>query len=68
MSEQVEWLVGYFDEQNRFHKGHDGAQSVFSLTSAQKLAKKLGPPWSLFHWRTNLSPAEHEAASENAKA
>jgi hypothetical protein len=61
VSEQVEWRVGYF-EGDQFHSAQDGAQSVFGLTNAQKLAKKLGAPYQLFHWRTNLSPAEHEAA------
>lgn len=54
--ETVEWQVGRIDDQGRYEITRDGAQTVFSKTRAQALAKKRGPEWSLFHWRTNLSP------------
>lgn len=62
--ENVEWQVGRFDEQGRFVTTRDGAQSVFSKTRALALAKKRGPEWSLFHWRTNLPPEEHSTTRE----
>jgi hypothetical protein len=68
MTERVEWQVGRHDEDGRLTFTRDGAQSVFSLTRAKALAKKRGPEWSLFHWKTNLSPeaqAELEARSKN---
>jgi hypothetical protein len=55
-TETVEWMVGHYDEQGRFVSTRDGAQSVFGKTRAEKLAKKRGPEWSLFHWKTMLSP------------
>lgn len=60
MSEQVEWRVMYEDEHGAWHNAQDGAQSIFGLTSAKKLAERLGPPFSLFHRRSMLPPAEHE--------
>ncbi len=54
--EVVEWQVCKYDEQGRLVSTRDGAQSVFSKTRAEALAKKRGPEWSLFHWKTNLSP------------
>lgn len=68
--ETVEWQVGRFDEEGRFVTTRDGAQSVFSKTRAQSLAKKRGPEWSLFHWRTNLSPeaqAQFEAEASKSR-
>jgi hypothetical protein len=64
-TEKVEWQVGKREEDGRLTFTRDGAQSVFSLTRAKALAKKRGPEWSLFHWKTNLSPdaqASFEAA------
>lgn len=55
-TEKVEWQVGRYDEEGRFVTTRDGAQSVFSKSRAEKLAKTRGPQWSLFHWRTNLPP------------
>jgi hypothetical protein len=63
--ETVEWQVGHYDEQGQLVFTRDGAQSVFSKIRAEALAKKRGPGWSLFHWRTNLSP---EAQAEFEKA
>lgn len=68
--ETVEWCVGHYDEQGKLVTTRDGAQSVFSKSRAQKLAQKRGPPWSLFHYRTNLSPAaqaEFEARAKQAE-
>jgi hypothetical protein len=67
--ELVEWQVGKYDE-GRLTFTRDGAQSVFSKTRAQALAKKRGPEWSLFHWKTNLSPeaqAQFEAQNTPEK-
>jgi hypothetical protein len=65
MSEQVEWRVLWTDEHGTIHNGMDGAQSMFGLTRAQALAKKLGPPWRVAHRATMLSPDEHEATVKN---
>lgn len=65
MSEQVEWHVGYRDDNGTLHIAQDGAQSVFSRTNAEKFAKKLGTQWSLFHQRSNLPPAEHELSAQS---
>ncbi len=62
--ETVEWQVGHLDTEGRYQFTRDGAQSVFSKTRAENLAKKRGPEWSLFHWKTNLSP-EAQAAFES---
>jgi hypothetical protein len=62
-TELVEWQVGRYDEQGQLMYTHDGAQMVFSKTRAEALAKKRGPGFSLFHWKTNLSP-EAQAAFE----
>jgi len=61
MSEQVEWRVLWQDEHGTIHNAQDGAQSMFGLTSAQKLAQKLGAPWEVRHRTTMLTPPEHEA-------
>lgn len=61
MSESVEWLVAWIDEDGTPHCAQDGAQTVFGLSSAQKLAKSLGPPWNVAHRYTLLSPGEHKA-------
>lgn len=68
MTESVEWQVGQYDEQGRLIFTRDGAQSVFSKTRAEALAKKRGPDWSLFHWRTNLSPESQAKFKEAAQA
>lgn len=60
MSEQVEWRVLWEDEHGVIHNAQDGAQSIFGLTNAKKLAQKLGPPWRLSHRRSMLPPEEHE--------
>ncbi len=62
MTEQVEWRVLWQDEHGTIHNGVDGAQSMFGLTRAKDLAKKLGPPWEVKHRATMLSPDEHEVA------
>jgi hypothetical protein len=59
MSEQVEWRVLWEDEGGVIHNGMDGAQSMFGLTRAKDLAKKLGPPWQVKHRTTLLTPDEH---------
>lgn len=59
--DKVEWLVGYRDDKGTLITGMDGAQSVFSKSSAEKLAKKLGGKWSLWHMASLLSPEDHEA-------
>lgn len=61
MSELVEWNVGYHDDQGAFHQAADGAATVFGESRAKQLAKKLGHPYRLFHWRSKLEPAEHKA-------
>jgi hypothetical protein len=69
-TEQVEWLVGRYDNEGRLVTTRDGAQSVFSKSRAQTLAKKRGPEWSLFHYKTNLSPeaqAQFEADARKAE-
>lgn len=65
--ELVEWMVGHYDEQGRLVTTRDGAQSVFGKSRAEKLAKKRGPQWSLFHYRTNLSPAAQAEFESRAK-
>jgi hypothetical protein len=62
--DKVEWLVGYKDEQGVLHTAQNGAQSVFSRSSAQKLAKQQGAPWDLFHFESLLSPEEHDRWSD----
>jgi hypothetical protein len=66
MSEQVEWRV-MWDEAGIWHNASDGAQSLFGLTSAKALAKKLGPPWEVRHRTTLLTPEEHEEHSHAAR-
>jgi hypothetical protein len=68
VTERVEWLVGKYDEQGNFVKTRDGAQSVFSKTRAEALVKKRGPEWSLFHWKTMLSPEAQAAFEAQNKA
>lgn len=69
MSELIEWRVLWQDEHGVIHNGMDGAQSLFGLTNAQKLAKKLGPPWEVRHRATMLNPDEHAAfEAEQRKA
>lgn len=60
MGEQVEWRVLKEDEHGTIHNASDGAQSMFGLTNAKKLAQKLGPPWQVRHRTTMLTPEEHE--------
>jgi hypothetical protein len=69
-TELVEWKVGKLEENGTITFTRDGAQSVFGQTRAEKLAKKRGPGWSLYHHRTDLSPeaqatfeAEHKDQS-----
>jgi hypothetical protein len=52
MSELVEWLVGYEDENGKVHFITAGAQRVFSRSTGEKLAKKLGSEYGLWNWRT----------------
>lgn len=47
MSEKVEWKIGYKDEQGKLVFLTAGAQTLFGKTTAEKLVKKLGPPWEL---------------------
>lgn len=65
MSEQVEWRVLREDEHGVIHNASDGAQSMFGLTAARRLARKLGPPWQVLHRTSMLTPEEHavEAAA-----
>jgi hypothetical protein len=63
-TELVEWQVGKYDNQGRFITTRDGAQSVFSRTRAETLAKKRGPEWSLFHFQLGLSPEAHESLTQ----
>lgn len=65
--EAVEWQVGRYDDQGRLTFTRDGAQSVFSKIRAEALAKKRGPEWSLFHWKTNLSPEAQMQFEANAR-
>lgn len=60
MGELVEWRVIWTDEHGTIHNASDGAQSMFGLTNAKKLAQKLGPPWQVKHRTTMLPPDEHE--------
>ena len=62
MSEQVEWRVVKEGDDGVWHNASDGAQSMFGLTSAKALAKRLGPPWQVRHRQTMLPPDEHAAA------
>jgi len=65
MGEQVEWRVLWEDEHGTVHNGMDGAQSMFGLTRAKDLAKRLGPPWRVAHRATMLTPEEHEAITKS---
>ena len=56
----VEWYVGYFDENKTLHTARDGAQTIFGLENAKKLAKKQGAPWEVIHSGSLLSLKEHE--------
>jgi hypothetical protein len=72
--ESVEWLVAYPDEQGTLKAARDGAQTVFGLTRAKKVAKQVGPPYALYHYQTRLPEKLHvkhmaqERAREAAKA
>lgn len=55
-TELVEWQVGKYDDQGRLTAARDGAQSVFSKSRAEALAKKRGPEWGLYHHKTGLRP------------
>ena len=61
MSELIEWRVLKYSDLGVQHNASDGAQSLFGLTGAKALAKKLGPPWQVRHRTTMLTPEEHEA-------
>jgi hypothetical protein len=52
MSELIEWKIGKKDEQGKLEFVTFGAQSVFSRSTGEKLAKKLGIEYSLWNWRT----------------
>lgn len=60
MSEQVEWRVIKEGENGVWHNASDGAQSMFGLSTAKALAKRLGPPWQVRHRTTMLTPEEHD--------
>jgi hypothetical protein len=61
MSELVEWMVGFKNEQGELETAKAWAQSVFGQSIAEKLVKRLGPPWGLYHYQTKLSPEEHRS-------
>ena len=45
-SELIEWSI--VKRQGALWKHHlEGAQSVFGLTTARKIVKRLGPPWEV---------------------
>lgn len=57
-SELIEWVVTRLEKgQRKFHT--EGAQSVFGMTRARKVAKALGPPWEVAH-RDLLTPPIEE--------
>lgn len=64
MSELIEWRVVKELENGVWHNASDGAQSMFGLTTAKKLAQRLGPPWQVKHRTTMLGPEEHEATPQ----
>ena len=49
MSERVEWVIGRKLPDGTLETVNDGAQSVFGMSRAEKVAEKLGPPWGVFH-------------------
>lgn len=59
MSESIEWRVLKEGDDGVWHNASDGAQSMFGLTTAKALAKRLGPPWQVRHRATMLTPDEH---------
>ena len=59
MSELVEWLVGFKNDQGELETAQAGAQTVFGRSIAEKLVKRLGPPWGIYHYQSKLSPDEH---------
>ncbi len=58
--DKVEWMVGYCDDKGQLVTTQDGAQSVFSRSSGEKLAKRLGEPWGIVHMQSMLPPAQHD--------
>lgn len=68
MGELVEWRVIWTDEHGTIHNASDGAQSIFGLTRAKDLAKRLGPPWQAVHRTTMLPPDAHQAEQSEGHA
>lgn len=64
--DRVEWYVGYFED-GTLKRALDGAQSVFSRSNGEKLAKRLGSPYGLVHSQTLLSPENHQRWLEKAE-
>lgn len=58
-SELIEWQV--VKRQGALWKHHlEGAQSVFGLSTARKIVKKLGPPWEVRHTQTLELPEKEK--------
>jgi hypothetical protein len=66
-TELVEWQVGKYDDQGRLTITRDGAQSVFSKSRAEALAKKRGPEWGLHHHKTGLTPEAQERFEDSTR-
>jgi hypothetical protein len=60
VSEAVEWVVGTHDGAGKLQTVSDGAQCVFGLTTAEKLAHRLGKLYGVYHVQSGLTPDECE--------
>lgn len=59
----IEWVVTCTDKGIRkFHT--EGAQSVFGITRARKVAKALGPPWVV---RKRVTLEEPDKETDDAR-
>lgn len=56
-AELIEWCI-VKQEPERLLRHSEGAQTVFGLTRARQIAKKLGPSWRIRHIDTQKPPEE----------
>lgn len=56
----IEWAVVKMGRRGVEARHSEGAQVVFGLQRAKKIAKELGPPWEIRHYQdfTKVPPAE----------